>query len=298
MPQPLIEWYQKSKFSVIVLGVFAFFGFLSSAVTVAQYFSDGSPNLVVKRQAFNSIVPQDILDSFGTSKDPGSIGNFANHTEQVFCTILNEEDLKNRDEIERHCADAKVLKAVPDYLHLFDGSSLFIVYYKIENKGGQKASGLKFSDSSVLMVEDTTRGEGKEIDKTDSGEFLLPDVNPGQEINIYAWVSGWIDDFDDPYYSTRPSMPKLLYEGSNVDYVDYYPVRTFYYDIIDFFEFLWWPFRIVFVLLICILVTGITVLFFQLVDAILKGKPISNIFKDEKKYNSLEQDYSTPTKIK
>ena len=281
----LAERFQSSNISIFIVGLFALVGFISSAVTIVQYFDDGSPSLVVKRQPVLSVVPERLLEEFGTTSEPGRIVKLADEDRKFYCeaagTLVEQEKNDNdAQKIKERCLDYSSVSKFAPYVTLFDGNSTYLVHYKIENKGRRKAKGLKITDRSALIVEKMPSMLSRvQIARNTEGHYDLPDLNPGQKLELLVWVSGNVDDFDDPYFGARPYPPDITYDGKNIDQTSYYPVPEGLYSLYDTFGEMPLIIQIIMFLALGMLAWIPIIFIIQIVDALITGKPIADIFK-------------------
>lgn len=262
-------------------------GVLSSLVTVFAYFeprNDSSLHVRVERSQFR--LPQEI----GTLISDGSGGRRILSELNATCTEGNEQSSapeaaasNTAASVEETgiCRDSRQVLTAVRWLDSYSGSAGTLFEYEIENQGGTAASQIRLNSSGVSAVQ-VLRGDSYRALRPDPpGDYYsLPDLNPREKAFLLVWTSG--GSFSPSDYWSRREVPALTFSGSSVSVDSYGNVPGFWYDLYDVYGTMPLWLAVPMLVAVSFLITGILVLFINVVDALIRGKPLSSVFKAQK----------------
>ncbi len=282
---------QKNKLLQYSLVIFAFFGFISSLVSVFAFFYPSETSSLearVTQERFR--VPLYIGQDFKNYSDSNRL---ITTWRTITCDDLNEDIVSKHTmkeigdgSIVGHDAQSASLcklaqEAETAALWAGDHSDQFYAMYIIEftNNGSKIANGLKIGSDKIAAIQRSQADNYVDITSAlKDGFYPLPDLNPKESMKVIAWAKSPIGySFR---YIDKSDLPSITYSGGSVDIKLMREVPEFWYNLFDIFEGIPLLITIPFLISICIGVASTVLISMAVIDALIRGKPLREIFKN------------------
>ena len=180
------------------------------------------------------------------------------------------------------CAGVDDLRRASEVISQIDknkpGSSTTMYEYRVSNPGDRVARSIKLSGDKVTFVEAyTTSGKKVEIRKDEArGEYLIPDMSPGDAFKILVWSP--TPDYDYRSFYDFEELPRISFDGGIAAQSVFVHTPKIYYDIFDALNSTWWPLAVVMAIVACSVVTVVSILIITIIIAMLTGQSLSSVF--------------------
>lgn len=278
---------------------FAFVGFVASFITVVEFLRPKSnTSLDVQAQIHDFRVPLYVAANL---KNDSAARILARELKKRACQTvqvpgiasISYADLGKIDLSEAEldkalkCKDAIDVEYAARWAGIYGSGYSTLYEYEIQNTGTEIAKQIRLSSENVLAIQ-FRRDALKFFDlpkSEDESFYNIPDLNPGEKINLLIWS----DDYhSDVKYVSDNDLPKLSFSGSRVNISLFLPVPYEVYGFYSAYEDMpIWLFFIFFVAM-CFIVTMAVIFVFSIAEAVLRGKPLSSIFETTTKSQGSE----------
>ena len=226
------------NFAKAILFVFAIFGFLASIATIYEVFGKRQSYLVARAFPSTPKIPYYFYSQFG----PGFEENG-----RTFINLLDErcagaKDSKSPananasdvDKANKHiCRHTKELKEFSSRIedaYVLKGTVFDV---EIENKGDITATHIKIPAKDIEFIDVFSKGRRINISYDEnSGDYRMPDLNPGEIYNLQIWQSGV------PFSNGEGHLyngVNITYDGPSIKFENYKYVRESDWEYVEMF---------------------------------------------------------------
>lgn len=266
------------------LFIFAAIGAVASAITIISFLSSGSSRLHASAYVNRLLIPQSIQRVLTDQAETDTIPDFVRMLETAF--ECNASETAEGKELDHTCAHLTDLETVSEKINQYGRLGGAVVEIELENRGSSRATNIRI-DSSRIEDLNLERPDGEWVtpQQNESKQYLIPDLNPGESLNVLAFHNSYT-----PYrysqWQVEDFLPQITYSEGLVDYTPYSHQLNSFSDHINDMSVFDWVFGTIMVIAGSIFVTILVFLPFALIDARMKGKPISSVFKPEQPADS------------
>lgn len=270
------------RFSAFLVWMFASVGFVAAIVQILSFFSNGGSQLRVRITPHSGVIQGRVLSNIRDSEaHKGFVTSIAEDQSGFYCEAFKKTTNSDKayNLLKSQCDRAEGFKAILRLLRDYDGSTKYFDY-QIENIGSSTAKAIKLSNKDVFDVDISRAGDyDEQINRKENENFYrLPDLNPGEKISLRAWSSDFRMDPDDTWLSAS-DFPAITYEGGKSHVVLNRVTPAFYSDLHDWLSTFPLPITILILLFLCTVIGVLILVFFAIVEALVRGKPLAEVFK-------------------
>jgi hypothetical protein len=178
--------------SRIIAALFAIVGFVASIATIYQLTNEHNADLHLSATITDGFVPYSVARQFTLVIENGDISR--NKTFDELSYLCREESLLSkgeRDVSDKLCIDFAGLKETSNIIQKLSTSDSTILIYEIENKGKRKASNIRLQGDRIIVADFyiSSRKYIKITPSQKTGDYLLPDLNPGEKLKAIIWIN-------------------------------------------------------------------------------------------------------------
>ncbi|WP_298023864.1 hypothetical protein [uncultured Parasphingopyxis sp.] len=283
----------KARLLNLALVIFAFVGFFASVVTVVQYLRpDAKSELTVSLHQYEFRTPnysgaplrtgapaRDLVENLRTS--------FCENIDQSYVIETDRDELRRAEEEQDDpsgfisCKDFTEIEFAARWNGEFSESDSSLLRYEITNVGQDIATDIRIRASDLNALQYRRGRDFVDVQKSDDDEyFVIPNLNPNESIEIWAWS---IYPERNLEYTNWDDFPIVTFAGSAVRTELYKPVPDGWYEIYQFTQDLPLLFSVIIFLAVCIFVTLGVWLVIAIPTALITGRPLSKVFDEQKK---------------
>ncbi|MEM1053635.1 MAG: hypothetical protein AAGI28_16240 [Pseudomonadota bacterium] len=159
-----------------------------------------------------------------------------------------------------------------------------LYHYEVTNNGSVAAEKIRIDAKDVFAIQ-VRQGDGfRRMTKQRRGSFYeLPDLNPGEALDVLIWSEEWNSE---QALFRETEFPKVTFSGRRVDFRIKREVSEFWYEVSDFFDTFPLVVGVILLISFSFVITLGVVFLFAFADAVVKGKPISDLFETAPSKNS------------
>lgn len=293
----------RSRIVQSTLIFFSFIGFVASTIAIVDYFrGESASELTIGVTSDDFLIPQYVASYL---REGDSTRRLAEIDKNIACEGINSNDIIRLDESElnsfrvegktqgqiRLCRDSHAIAFVLRWADTFSRGRGAMITYNIKNTGNQSAQDIKLNSELINAVQVERGRNFTEIDEFNNEDYYkLPDLNPGESMKVFVWVSGEINDVFTGYdFLYEKAIPTITHSGSVVSINHYKSVSETYADAVEIVADLPIVLAIPVLLIVCFVVTGVSIAAVSLIVGLYQGKSLQQIFGTEEKSDEGEE---------
>lgn len=190
------------KFGQLSLWAFAFIGFVAASLQIYEYFAriGGSLEVYISEHKYAS--PVFMRKAFGSLEYDSPLGGMAHKLQQDKC---KEQPIKDRLQdidvgslTQFNCDEAKNFKRAVSFGSIDYVSSPQMLEILFKNTSSFSANNIRISGEGIDYVEIISGLRERQEITEKNNNFLLPQLNPGEEMTTYVWGGSLMTMLDGP----------------------------------------------------------------------------------------------------
>ncbi|MBX3560861.1 MAG: hypothetical protein KF780_03515 [Sphingomonas sp.] len=285
------------KASGAALFFFAIVGFVASIVTIVAFLkpdSAGALHVEITPSYFQ--IPMEVASPFGEGE---SARRMLSDLRRSACESNRQtlqsgeerredqagnEERSSNSETSNLCEDARATDRAVAWLVAYSSGPGTLYRYEITNNGTRLAQQIRITSENVASLQIRRGGNFLNIIEDDQGEYYqLPDLNPRESLSVLVWT---VNPRYGLLYQGAEDAPRVTFSGHLVTTEFLKHVPDGWWNMYDFTRNLPTIFVIVFVVALAFVIVFTIIFVIAIMDAIIRGKPLSSVFQTQKKQDS------------
>ena len=265
-----------ARFSTITLWLFAAIGALASIVAIAAFFWPNKAQVEVDIYPNEFKIPL-VIESVFVENSTHNGRAFINNLNDDICKNPKKSKSLDENDNKHVCDHINAIVVASDEISNVTSFPVSMYRMEVRNNGRSVAKGLRLSGSGIKAVNifnESDQWIANEINE--SGAFVLPNLNPGENIKVYAWSK--FPRYEYKSFYDFEKIPQITYEDGSASIATKVHSARIFSDIYDFLQAFPLFIQVIMVSFLSIFVSVPFLISVSIIDAIVNKKPLSSIF--------------------
>jgi len=207
-----------SKIGRVTLWLFAAVGAIASVLTINHLITDSKPKLSGEVYVNKYMMPNSFVEALAFG-DRDNLDDCGRKLQRAFDCDTPESEKEDGDRGWSHdCGHLAELDELSDKVSAHEYSDVAYLDIRLENRGDKVARGIRYQPRSFIELDvRSASGTIVELDKTDTQQLVLPDLNPGEALKIELLARDPVFRYDQFSYDSY--VPSITYEDGRASFV-------------------------------------------------------------------------------